>query len=42
MFASPHLQAWLSFLQTGPIGVPPLAGFIGKLYVFVAAAEEGL
>jgi NADH-quinone oxidoreductase subunit N len=23
-------------------GVPPLAGFIGKLYIFVAAMKEGL
>jgi NADH-quinone oxidoreductase subunit N len=23
-------------------GVPPLAGFIGKLYIFVAAIKEGL
>ena len=23
-------------------GVPPLAGFIGKLYIFVAAVKEGL
>ncbi|MBH0184631.1 MAG: hypothetical protein HP477_04195 [Nitrospira sp.] len=23
-------------------GVPPLAGFIGKLYIFIAAIKEGL
>jgi NADH-quinone oxidoreductase subunit N len=39
---SPMLAATMLVFLLSLAGVPPLAGFIGKLYVFVAAAEEGL
>lgn len=37
------LYAWLTVLMLlSLIGVPPLAGFIGKLYLFTAAMDAGL
>ena len=39
---SPMLAATMLVFLLSLAGVPPLAGFIGKLYLFVAAAQEGL
>ncbi len=39
---SPFLAAALFLFLLSLAGVPPLAGFIGKLYLFVAAIEEEL
>jgi NADH-quinone oxidoreductase subunit N len=39
---SPFLAAAMLIFLFSLAGVPPLAGFIGKLYVFVAAIQEGL
>lgn len=39
---SPLLAATMLIFLLSLAGVPPLAGFIGKLYVFVAAAQEEL
>ncbi|MBI3812581.1 MAG: NADH-quinone oxidoreductase subunit N [Nitrospirae bacterium] len=39
---SPLLAGALLIFFLSLAGVPPLAGFIGKLYVFVAAMNEGL
>jgi NADH-quinone oxidoreductase subunit N len=39
---SPMLAATMLIFLLSLAGVPPLAGFIGKLYLFVAAAQEGL
>ncbi len=38
----PMLAAALAILMFSMAGIPPLAGFFGKLYVFVAAVESGL
>jgi NADH-quinone oxidoreductase subunit N len=39
---SPLLAAAMLIFLLSLAGVPPLAGFIAKLYIFVAAAKEGL
>ena len=39
---SPFLAFSLLIFLLSLAGVPPLAGFIGKLYIFVAAIKEGL
>ncbi len=39
---SPFLAAAMLLFLLSLAGVPPLAGFLGKLFVFVAAAREGL
>ena len=39
---SPMLAATMLIFLLSLAGVPPLAGFIGKLYLFVSAAKEGL
>ena len=39
---SPFLAFAMLVLLLSLAGVPPLAGFIGKLYIFVAAIKEGL
>jgi NADH-quinone oxidoreductase subunit N len=39
---SPFLAFSLLIFLLSLAGVPPLAGFIGKLYIFVAAMKEGL
>ncbi len=39
---SPMLAATMLIFLLSLAGVPPLAGFIGKLYLFVAAAQEKL
>ena len=39
---SPFLAAAMLIFLLSLAGVPPLAGFIGKLYLFVAAIKEGL
>ena len=39
---SPFLAAAMLLFLLSLAGVPPLAGFIGKLYIFVAAIEEEL
>ncbi|GAB5469032.1 MAG: NADH-quinone oxidoreductase subunit NuoN [Rhodospirillales bacterium] len=40
--SQPLLATALSILMFSLAGIPPLAGFIGKLYVFEAAVEAGL
>ena len=39
---SPFLAFAMLIFLLSLAGVPPLAGFIGKLYIFVAAIKEGL
>jgi NADH-quinone oxidoreductase subunit N len=39
---SPFLAFSMLIFLLSLTGVPPLAGFIGKLYIFVAAVKEGL
>jgi len=39
---SPFLAFSMLIFLLSLAGIPPLAGFIGKLYVFVAAIEQGL
>ena len=39
---SPFLAFTLFLFLLSLAGVPPLGGFLGKIYVFIAAAEEGL
>lgn len=39
---SPFLAFAMLIFLLSLAGVPPLAGFIGKLYIFVAAIQEGL
>jgi NADH-quinone oxidoreductase subunit N len=39
---SPFLAFAMLLFLLSLAGVPPLAGFIGKLYIFVAAIKEGL
>jgi NADH-quinone oxidoreductase subunit N len=39
---SPFLAMAMLVFLLSLAGVPPLAGFIGKLYIFVAAVNEGL
>jgi NADH-quinone oxidoreductase subunit N len=39
---SPFLAFSMLIFLLSLAGVPPLAGFIGKLYIFVAAVKEGL
>jgi NADH-quinone oxidoreductase subunit N len=39
---SPFLAFSMLIFLLSLAGVPPLAGFIGKLYIFVAAMKEGL
>ncbi|NIO09644.1 MAG: NADH-quinone oxidoreductase subunit N, partial [Deltaproteobacteria bacterium] len=39
---SPFLAAAMFLFLLSLAGVPPLAGFIGKLYLFVAAIEQEL
>jgi NADH-quinone oxidoreductase subunit N len=39
---SPFLAFSMLLFLLSLAGVPPLAGFIGKIYIFVAAIKEGL
>lgn len=39
---SPVLAAFMSLFMFALAGIPPLAGFFGKYYVFVGAIESGL
>jgi NADH-quinone oxidoreductase subunit N len=39
---SPFLAFAMLLFLLSLAGVPPLAGFVGKLYIFVAAIKEGL
>jgi len=39
---SPFLAFAMLIFLLSLAGIPPLAGFVGKLYVFIAAIEEGL
>ena len=39
---SPFLAFSMLIFLLSLAGVPPLAGFIGKLYIFIAAVKEGL
>jgi NADH-quinone oxidoreductase subunit N len=38
----PRAAAFMAILMFSMAGIPPLAGFFGKFYVFLAAAEAGL
>jgi NADH-quinone oxidoreductase subunit N len=38
----PMMAAALAIFMFSMAGIPPLAGFFGKLYVFMAAVNEGL
>jgi NADH-quinone oxidoreductase subunit N len=38
----PMLAAFLGVFMFSMAGIPPLAGFFGKLYIFLAAIEAGL
>jgi NADH-quinone oxidoreductase subunit N len=38
----PMRAAWMSIFMFSMAGIPPLAGFFGKLYVFLAAVQGGL
>ncbi|MDX1574556.1 MAG: NADH-quinone oxidoreductase subunit NuoN [Kiloniellales bacterium] len=39
---NPYMAAALLFFMFSMAGIPPLAGFFGKLYIFLAAIQEGL
>ena len=39
---NPYMAAALAVFMFSMAGIPPLAGFFGKLYVFLAAVEAGL
>ena len=39
---SPWLAAALAFCLLSLAGLPPLAGFVGKFYIFWAVAQQGL
>ncbi len=39
---SPMLAAFMALFMFALAGIPPLAGFFGKYYVFVGAIEQGL
>jgi NADH-quinone oxidoreductase subunit N len=36
------MAVWMAIFMFSMAGIPPLAGFFGKLYVFLAAVEAGL
>jgi NADH-quinone oxidoreductase subunit N len=38
----PAMAAALTVMMFSMAGIPPLAGFFGKLYIFLAAIESGL
>jgi NADH-quinone oxidoreductase subunit N len=38
----PMLAGWMTVFMFSMAGVPPMAGFIGKLYVFLAAVQAGM
>ena len=40
--SSPAMALALAIFMFSMAGIPPLAGFFGKLYVFLAAIEAGL
>ncbi len=37
----PQMALWMAIFMFSMAGVPPMAGFFGKLYVFLAAVQEG-
>jgi NADH-quinone oxidoreductase subunit N len=39
---NPYMAAALLFFMFSMAGIPPLAGFFGKLYIFLAAIQAGL
>jgi NADH-quinone oxidoreductase subunit N len=38
----PMLAGWMTVFMFSMAGVPPMAGFLGKLYVFLAAVQAGM
>ena len=38
----PMLAGWLTVFMFSMAGIPPMAGFFGKLYVFLAAVQGGM
>lgn len=39
--SDPTMALWMAVFMFSMAGIPPLAGFFGKLYVFLAAVQEG-
>jgi NADH-quinone oxidoreductase subunit N len=37
----PTMALWMAVFMFSMAGIPPLAGFFGKLYVFLAAVQAG-
>jgi NADH-quinone oxidoreductase subunit N len=37
----PGMALWMAVFMFSMAGIPPLAGFFGKLYVFLAAVQQG-
>ncbi|MFN8983073.1 MAG: proton-conducting transporter membrane subunit, partial [Alphaproteobacteria bacterium] len=37
----PAMAMWMTIFMFSMAGIPPLAGFFGKLYVFLAAVQGG-
>jgi NADH-quinone oxidoreductase subunit N len=37
----PAMALWMAVFMFSMAGIPPLAGFFGKLYVFLAAVQAG-
>ncbi|MFN3612823.1 proton-conducting transporter membrane subunit, partial [Tepidimonas sp.] len=37
----PAMAMWMAVFMFSMAGIPPLAGFFGKLYVFLAAVQGG-
>jgi NADH-quinone oxidoreductase subunit N len=40
--SDPAMALWMAVFMFSMAGIPPLAGFFGKLYVFLAAVQAGL
>jgi NADH-quinone oxidoreductase subunit N len=39
--SDPAMALWMAVFMFSMAGIPPLAGFFGKLYVFLAAVQAG-